>query len=172
MKNTLLLVFALFTLQASAQNAAQNQQEKMKVLSAWAGTWSGEGWMMLPDGKKHQFVQKEVVTSKIDGGALTIDGSGKDKETGKGIHDALGFITFDVIKQQYRFTAMTGMGYITDVVPEVKENGGLIWTLNSPAGIMKFSIQFNQTEWIETGEISKDKGATWFKNFEMTLKRQ
>ena len=64
------------------------------------------------------------------------------------------------------------MGYITDVVPEVKENGGLIWTLNSPAGIMKFSIQITKTGWIETGEMSRDNGTTWFKNFEMTLKRQ
>lgn len=155
-----------------AQDASLVRKEKMKALALWTGTWKGEGWMMLSNGEKHFFTQKEIVQSKFDGGVLIIEGYGKDKKSGKPIHDALGFFTFDIIKQQYRFTAMTGTGYNTDVVPEVIADG-FIWTLNNPRmGIMKYTIKLSKTEWIETGDLSKDDGKTWSSNFEMRLKRQ
>ncbi|MEO5985127.1 MAG: hypothetical protein ABIP80_06445 [Ferruginibacter sp.] len=171
MKNLIVVLLLLTSIKVDAQNAASIQKERMKGLAIWAGTWRGEGWMILPDGKKHLFTQKEVVNSKFDGRVLTVEGSGKDKETGKPVHDALGYFTFDVIKQQYKFTAMTGMGYITDVVPEII-NEGFVWTLkNSPLGIMKYTIKLSKSEWVETGENSKDDGKTWMSNFEMKLKK-
>lgn len=171
MKQLLLVLILLITVNLYGQDASKLQQEKMKGLSALAGTWEGEGWMILPDTKKHEFIQKETVASKFGGNVLTIDGIGKDKTTGAGIHDALGFITFDVIKQQYRFTAMTGMGYITDAIPEVKANESLVWNLSYPGTMIKFTIKFSDTDWIETGEVSRDNGKTWFQNFEMRLKK-
>ncbi len=173
MKNVIAVLLILISNKVNAQDAASFQKEKMKGLAIWAGTWRGEGWMILQDGKKHLFTQKEVVKSKFDGRVLTVEGSGKDKESGKPVHDALGYFTFDVIKQQYKFTAMTGMGYITDVVPEIIPNEGFVWTLkNSPMGIMKYTIKLTKSEWIEKGEFSKDDGKTWMSNFEMNLKRK
>ncbi len=172
MKKTLITFIILLSLKALAQDAPALQSEKMKSLAIWVGSWKGEGWMLLPNGQKHFFHQIETVTSKFDGRVLNVEGSGKDKETGKAIHDAVGFLTFDVIKQQYRFTAMTGTGYITDVVPQVNTEG-FIWTLNNPrAGIMKYTIKLSKTEWIEIGELTNDGGKTWIKNFEMILKRK
>ncbi len=169
MKNLFFLFLILLSVKASGQNASALQKEKMQALAVWEGNWTGKGWMFAQDGKKHYFTQKEIITSKLGGGVLTVDGNGKDKETGKGIHDALGFITYDVIKQQYRFTAMTAMGYITDVVPEVKPNEGFIWSLPNPRGTMKFTIKLTKDEWYETGEISTDNGKTWVKTMEMKL---
>ena len=172
MKKLFILTLVLVSMNVKAQDASMLRKDKMKSVALWEGTWRGEGWMMLADGQKHYFTQKEIVKSKFDGGVLMVEGFGKDKETGKAIHDALGFFTYDVIKQQYRFTAMTGSGYNTDVVPEVNADG-FIWKLTNPRmGITKFTIKLSATEWIEIGEISRDDGKTWTSNFEMTLKRK
>ena len=153
------------------QPPASIQQEKMKGLQIFAGKWKGEGWMILQDGKKHFFDQTELVTPKFDGGVLMIEGNGNDKESKKPIHDALAYLTYDVSKKQYRFTAMTGMGYITDTTPEVKDNGGYTWSMDNPKFMVKYTLAVDNGDWYEIGEISTDKGITWKKNFEMRLKK-
>lgn len=170
-KTLLFSLMTICTLSAFGQSPAALQQEKMKGLQFFAGSWKGEGWMIMHDGKKHHFDQTEVVQPKFNGGVLMIEGFGTDQETKKPIHDALAYLTYDVLKQQYRFTAMTGMGYMTDTAPEVKDNVGYTWSMDNPRYMVKFSLTLDQGDWFEIGEISTDKGVTWIKNFEMRLKK-
>jgi hypothetical protein len=169
MKHYLFILCLLITLKLAAQNPVAIQQEKMSNLQKLVGSWSGTGWIIPADGKKHTFNQTEVVTAKMDGGVLTVDGNGKDSETGKPIHTAFAILTFDNAKQSYRWTAVSS-GYVTDVAPEVKTDS-FVWSLATGNGTIRYTINFGNGEWVEKGEQSTDNGKTWVQNFEMHLKK-
>ena len=169
MKNYLLVLFLSVTFKTIAQSPVDIQQQKMKDLLSLAGSWSGSGWMILPDAKKHTFNQTEVVTAKLDGGLLIVEGNGKDSETGKPIHTAIGILTYDNAKQNYRWTAIAS-GFVTDLTPIVQKDG-FIWSLTTRMGVIRYTIKFTTDEWTEIGELSTDNEKTWTQNFEMHLKR-
>ena len=54
------------------------QRGAMQQLSAWAGTWSGEGWMQRGP-ERGEFLIHETITPKLDGLALLVEGRGTDK---------------------------------------------------------------------------------------------
>lgn len=169
MKSYLIIPCLLFAMNVVAQNPVAVQKEKMKDANLLAGTWTGEGWMIMQDGVKHPFNQTEIVTAQMDGGLLTIAGNGKDQKTGKSIHSAFTIFTYDNAKQNYRWTAMA-FGYVADITPEVKP-GSLVWSLPGRGGLTRFTINYTGNEWVEKGEISTDNGQSWVQNFEMHLKK-
>jgi len=162
------LALTFFT-NVCGQSPVMIQQQKMADAQLLVGTWTGSGWITMPDGTKHTFNQTEVVSSRINGGLLTIDGDGKDTQTGAPIHSAFGFFTYDNAKKNYRWVAVS-MGFLADVVPEVQP-GKIVWTLNGKDGLIRFSIDYGSGEWVEKGELSSDNGKTWLQNFEMRLKK-
>ncbi|KIO79043.1 hypothetical protein TH53_00050 [Pedobacter lusitanus] len=170
MKKYLMIPLLLLAIHVTAQqNPVAVQLEKMKDANRLAGTWTGEGWMLMPDGEKHLFDQTEVVAVQLNGGLLTIDGRGKDKKTGKPVHQAFTIFTYDNAKQNYRWTA-AAFGYVADITPEVQP-GSLIWSLPGRGGITRFTILYTANEWTEKGELSTDNGKSWVQNFEMHLKK-
>ncbi|MDB4926451.1 hypothetical protein [Mucilaginibacter sp.] len=169
MKKYLIIPCLLITLKLAAQDPVVIQQQKMKDAQLLSGTWAGEGWIIMPDGKKHMFNQTEKVVGKMDGALLTIEGNGKDSETGKSIHNAFAILTYDNGKQAYRWTAVSS-GYLTDVVPDVYP-GGFTWSLRIRTGTIRYTISYTANEWIEKGDVSTDDGKSWVQNFEMHLKK-
>jgi hypothetical protein len=121
--------------------------EAVKRAAFLEGNWSGEGWIQMGQGTKEEFMQIETVESKLDGAVMVIEGIGHSKgDNPKKIHHALVFSSF------------------------IAENT-FTWSFSPPnGGQIRYSILIENDTWNEVGEYSRD-GQTWYKFFEMNLKR-
>ena len=169
MKKILILILLMAGYAAHAQDAAAERLEKMSNVKFLVGQWKGTGWMLI-DGKKQYFDQTENINAKLDGGVIIVEGMGKVPQTGRVIHNALGMLTYDVAKKQYRWTSTTTSGYISDVAPDVSHEK-FVWMLSGRAGKIRYTITSDKGDWLEIGEQSNDEGKTWTQNFEMRLKK-
>ena len=158
--------------QAPPNDAQRDEQRTaMRKFDPMIGSWTGAGWMMTGPGKRAEFTQTEIVQRKVEGTLITIEGEGRNKtDPGKVAHSAFGVLAYDPAKQQYRFLAFSG-GRSLEVAPEVGEHSWR-WGFDMPYGKVRFTLDFSTGEWREFGEISRDGGQSWQKNFEMTLKRK
>ena len=178
MKCTITLALALmFTMTFSQPTMAQPmpnisaQQEAMAALSFMVGTWEGDGEMRR--GPEVQFSQVlEKVTMKLDGTALLIEGLGtyQSEENGEVItaHEAIGLIWYDATEGSYRMKALTP-GRETDADFELTETG-IKWGFSTPGGEVRYSAEYTEDSWLETGTFSRD-GETWMPFFSMNLQR-
>ncbi len=131
----------------------------------------GRGWILTGPGQRAEFTQTETVQTKLDGTLLTIEGEGRDKnDRARIVHSAFAVLAYDAAKQQYKYVAFSGGRYL-DIVPEVGDHGWR-WSFDMPAGKIRYTLDFTDGLWHESGEISRDSGQTWSKNFEMTLNRK
>jgi hypothetical protein len=139
-------------------------------LDYMVGTWTGSGWMMLGPGRRAEFTQTETITKKLGGSLITIDGDGRDAANPeRHIHSAFATIYFVPEANEMHFMAFSG-GNKVDVVPTLGDHT-LIWGFDAPYGKTRFTLDFSSGQWHEIGELSRDNGQTWTKNFEMTLTR-
>jgi hypothetical protein len=147
------------------------QKEAISKLDKSVGTWRGSGWMMLGPSQRAEFDQTESIEKKLDGTLLLIEGNGRDKQDpSRVVHDALAVMSYDPAKKQYVFSTYAN-GRHLEVPAEVNDKG-FVWGFDMPYGRVRFTLEFSADTWHEIGEISRDGGKTWMKNFEMTLKKE
>jgi len=180
MKQLLLKATLLFVLTvnlAFAQQIDSVQINEMKKVQWLTGKWKGDGWIMFGPGQKHPFSQTETISSKLNGILLTIEGLGINHKSDEGkpkiVHQAFAVLSYDSKNQKFKMRAYKSDGAFVDADAEIDENGNFIWGFNHPyAGEIRFTIKQNEKgQWHETGEVSRDKGKTWFQNFEMILNK-
>lgn len=153
--------------------AAASASDEMKKLDFLAGEWKGEAWFQRGPGPREYVLQHEKVTPRVDGKVLLVEGLGKKKlengSAGEVVHDALGFISWDPEKKQYRFVAHTAASGSVDTTLDVGDQTA-VWGFPTPqGGRVRYTIRLTEKgEWKESGEFSRD-GEKWMKFFEMTL---
>jgi hypothetical protein len=151
------------------------QRDAMKKLDFLVGRWKGAGWMEFAPGQRRTFQGTEVVSRKLDGLLLTIEGLHRgqvgDKEEAVVVHSAFTLVSYDDKARRYRFQAFTGRGQYEDAEARVSERQ-LVWGMKVPGfGDVRYTIKLDDKgRWIEVGEVSRD-GKTWRRFFEMTLQR-
>ncbi len=168
MRNTVVLLFALFTATLASAN------DEMRKLDFLAGEWKGNAWFQMGPGKPQQILQTERVQSKLGGQVLVVEGLGRTKladgTAGDIVHDALGVISWNAEKKTYRFaTWVAGKGELETTL-DLTSPTTAVWFMAVRSGRMRYTIRLTEKgEWNEIGEFTRDKGETWLKFFEMTL---
>ncbi len=169
-----LAILLALPLMSFGQNEPLNPKMAMEKLSFLEGQWSGSGWQIGQDRKKHSFTQTEDISFEANGEVLLVKGLGKTPdETGKDkvIHSAIALISYNTREGHYDFrsyAAGRGGGNFTGKL--VKENH-FEWYLETPQSKIKYTITLNEKgQWHETGEMAM--GENWFQFFEMTLDKQ
>jgi hypothetical protein len=166
-----LLTLALVALPLAAQQPPEPTAalEAMKKLRFWTGKWSGTATVQMGP-QKHSSTIDETIEYKLGGFVLHVQGLGK--ESGRVIHDALGIVTWDDAKKQYRFQSwrMPG-GVMVDTELKLTGEKSVQWGFSQGPMQLRFTMTINEKgEWYEYGEGSRD-GATWQRFHEMTLRR-
>lgn len=165
-------MFLFMGLLISKSTMAQSQRvnkEGMEELSNWVGTWEGEGWQMDETMQKKTFKVKEVVESKLDGMAISVEGKGVGPDGNLG-HHAIGLIFYDLDAKNYTFQSVTFEGYATRTEGSFNEDGQFVWGFKIPQAQLRYTITLEGDEWIERGEYSRD-GEQWWPTMEMKLRR-
>jgi len=167
LRTGILSVVLLLTTTSYAQEAEADKeaQEAISKLAFIVGNWSGNGWIMGRDGKRHTFNQTENISFKLDKTAVLIEGLGKDKE--KIVHNAMAVVTFNKADKTYNFRSYLSSGregvYKAELIGEK-----FYWY---PMENMRYIIYLNDKgQWHEIGEMKREK--EWFKFFEMTLDKE
>ena len=165
----LFIAALLFVLGLSfAQEEARAPLASEPLFAKLIGTWEGEGWTMLGPNERAEFKQTELVEAKANGHAITVEGLGKDKESGELVFQAFGVFSYDAEKDAYVLTTFQTEGYSITMNPEVTDDG-FIWGFDVPQGTVRYTATLTDTSWTEIGEFSPDGGETWFQTFEMNL---
>ena len=147
------------------------QRAAMGKLQTMVGTWAGAGWILTGPGQRAEFTQTETVQMVLDGTLLTIEGEGRDKnDRARIVHSAFAVLAYDAAKQQYKYVAFSGGRYL-DIVSRSRRPW-LALELRHAGREDPLHAGFYGWPWHESGEISRDSGQTWSKNFEMTLNRK
>jgi len=142
----------------------------MEKLSFLEGNWTGKGWIQMGQ-EKHQFVQEETVTRKVNSTVLVIDGKGVNPETDQVIHLAFAVISFDAANDKYLMRAFRADGNYRDAEARVDPDGNFVWGFSiEQVGEVRYTTSLEEDKWVETGEMNR--GGTWFPFFGMTLTRQ
>jgi len=152
--------------------AAASASDEMKKLDFLAGEWKGEGWFQRGPAPREFVLQHEKVTPRLGGKVLVVEGLGHRKlesgAAGDVVHDALGIISWDAEKKQYRFAAYTAASGNVDATMDVGEKSA-VWGFTTPQGRIRYTIRLTEKgQWNEIGEFSRD-GEKWMQFFEMTL---
>ncbi|MBK8969515.1 MAG: hypothetical protein R3D58_09000 [Saprospiraceae bacterium] len=176
MKYSIVLAVALSVCPLSLFAQAQLQPspqilDAMKKIRVLEGDWAGSGWIQMGP-QRHEFHQAEHVRFHANGTALTIDGRGTDaSDSTQVIHQAFAVISYDQQAGKYLMRAIRADGNHVDADFAVQPDGNIIWGFSHPmAGQIRYTIQFTDGKWIETGAMSRD-GSTWMPFFEMQLEK-
>jgi hypothetical protein len=143
--------------------------EAMRKLAFLEGTWKGEGSMQMGP-QRRPFRGTEIVTRKLDGLALLVEGLHHAGPPGaeKVVHQTLAVLSAED-DGTYAFHTWLANGRGGIHKGEWKD-GAFVWTLENPVqGKVRFTIRLDaQGRWAEIGEASRD-GVTWTPFFDMTL---
>jgi hypothetical protein len=160
---------------APVEDPLAEQRAAIARLAGWAGEWEGTGWAFTRAGRG-EFTIRESVQLKLGGVALLVQGLGKSKPADGGeevvTHDALAVLTWDPEGDRYLFRHYTADGHEGESVLEPFEDGWR-WGFRDPRhGVdVRFTIRLGADAWHETGEVSRDGGATWQQMLAMELRR-
>ena len=132
------------------------------------GNWQGEGWTMLGPGQRAEFSQEEIISSKANGHVVVVEGLGTDKDSGELVFQAFGIFSYDLVNDQYQFTAYQTNGYSVVVEPDISDDQ-FIWGFDTPQGTIRYTADITENSWSQVGEFSPDGGNTWFQTFAMDL---
>jgi hypothetical protein len=170
-------MLALVSAQSLAQAAMGTTQRDALTKLAWLeGEWRGPAWQIMGPGQRHTADQWEKIYRAAGGTVLVIQGIGKANagaEAGRVMHDALGVLYWDGQRNQYTLRSFVASGQMLEVKVDVGDKR-LTWGYEHPqAGLMRYTISLTPAgDWLEVGETSRDRGATWSQIMEMTLKKQ
>ncbi|MEP4534065.1 MAG: hypothetical protein ABJ004_13330 [Cyclobacteriaceae bacterium] len=178
MKKLILVYVPLFltVLSSTAQGPDFSKEVKAKVadFDFMIGTWKGTGEMMMPGGSSTSNVT-EVISYKAGETAIQMEGLGTitlpsgEKQV---VHDALGVLSYDFFKKQYKLYTFISKGMQTQADIELKGEGHAVWWIKAgPQGTIRYTIKVVDGKWNEIGERSQD-GENWTKFFEMNLVKE
>ncbi len=102
--------------------------ERMALLSKLVGDWRGSGWMIMPNGKRESFVSQEIVSRRLSGNALLVEGQHRSA-TGQLIHDAMAMITWNERTGEHRMRTALSSGFGGDFPLKVTP-GGFTWRMS------------------------------------------
>ncbi len=169
LKKVFLCALALvFTTQISFAQDPSVAKSEMKKLSKWVGEWQGEGWEMSESGQRNTFKVTELVTSKLNGLALNVEGKGTGNDGYVG-HNAMGMIYYDMNHGVFQFNTVTQGGNSSFTELKINDKGEFIWGFDVPGGKVEFTISVDGENWIEKGAFSD--GNNWYPFLEMKLKK-
>jgi hypothetical protein len=166
------LLLVLFAAPAGAQRPSFGAavDSAMAPLAWLIGEWEGTGTTQSRTGSQPAAV-REKVEGRLGGRVLVIEGIGREPSAGgdgRVVHHAFGVLSYDAERKQYVFRAFSEGGMVD---AETRLAGGVFtWEMAIPEGRIRYHIQRDGEEWLETGEYSLD-GTTWRKFFEMRLRR-
>jgi hypothetical protein len=147
-----------------------DQSARMAPLKDLIGEWTGQGWMMLPNGQRATFRSQETVSSKLGGSAVLVEGMHRDAGTDQVVHNAMAMITWDERTKSYRFRSALSSGLNGDFPMEVSP-GRFVWRVDMPGAKMEYVAEFTADRWVEKGRrIGADGKATDV--FEMILTKR
>jgi hypothetical protein len=167
-----------FTLATATPAAAQMTSEArpeaveaMRRLEMMVGEWTGTSTTRLGPDREQTSQVRETAGFRLDGEMLVVEGLGTmdvDGET-RVIHHAFGAVTYDAAAGSYRMRSYrAGQGWVDAEL--VVDGARVQWTLESPAGPIRFIADYSQPgRWIETGEIQR--GGQWVQFLKMELDR-
>ena len=136
-----------------------------------AGTWSGEGWIDMGQGRMG-FRQSEQIAPRLDGNIMTIEGTGRDpKDPSKIVFEAFAVLSATGKPGRYEMRSYTREGQFGTFPAVLEAPGKLTWTIPVPGRQVRYRSEVVGDRWTEIGEASVDGGATWGQFFEMTLTR-
>jgi len=167
-----LLIFAAFGLMGSGLMAQTSTAhiDALKKMEFLQGKWQGKAWASMGPGKEYNVDQSEDVQFKLGGEVLLVEGIGRID--GNVAFQAMGIISYDIFKNEYKFKTYKDGGKGMDAYMILKGEKWIEWGFDIPnGGKIKYTIRINEKgQWHEVGEYSPD-GQKWFKNFEMTLNK-
>jgi hypothetical protein len=167
----LAIAFVAFTQSALAQptDIVALKKIEMKKVDKVVGKWVGGGWKQVGP-KRENMSGSEIVQRKLDGIALLIEGRFTDS-AGEVKHETLAIMAYDEALKAHRFKSFLRTGMSGEFDLKVTADG-FEWGFPVQGGQVRFSIKLDNETWHETGEFSRDGGATWMKTMEMTLRRE
>ena len=149
----------------------QAAKDEMAAFSWMAGTWTGESWIVMGPGEPETASVLEHAEFRLNDTLFLIEGRGE--HDGEVVHSALATIVYSPMERRFIMRAHRVGGMHVDADIQVSDDK-IIWGFEDPrAGQIRYTIQQSSTgEWIESGEMSRDGGQTWFEFFGMTLTRK
>ena len=167
----IVLIFACGAVGTSQTKDSKNGGG-VKQLDFLVGKWQGQGWSE-ENGQRKEFFSTENVQYKLGETALLIEGTHTDKFSPKmekpSVFEALALVTFNPKADNFLWRTATKEKGGGNFEAKLLGEKSLEWGLKN---VFRFTIEINKSgQWFEIGEISKDGGKTWVKNFEMTLNR-
>jgi hypothetical protein len=161
-----LLLVLILTCCAFAQEETLPVIAEQPLFSTLLGSWEGEGWSMQGPDQRVEFKQTEQIEAKADGHVVTIEGTGRDPESGDVSFEAYAVVAYDG-EQKLIWTAYNN-GNILTLEPTIADNS-LTWGFPVEGGEIRYTITVEGNRWTEVGEFSSDAGSTWVQTFEMNL---
>ncbi|HET9232436.1 MAG TPA: hypothetical protein VFO00_14205 [Vitreimonas sp.] len=146
------------------------QRAAMARIAGMVGDWQGEANVTFP--VQRLVHQSEHIESAMGGLLLVIRGTGyaTADRTGAPIFNAFGVISYDDARDLYEFRVYND-GRAATATARFLDDGRLQWTMDFSPVIIRYTIALNGDTWRETGEMSRDAGATWTPTIEMALRR-
>lgn len=172
MRTVILILVLIHSSFLSLYGQTTKADKPLKALDFMIGEWHGDSWMMTREGKQES-VMKEIVECKQDCNIMVVEGLGTkfDSETKevKITHEAFAVITYDMDSQSYQIRAYKD-GNVTKSDIEILSENRIRWKMEVPnRGKVRFTIDYTDTTWKETGEFSRDDGESWMQFLGMEL---
>jgi hypothetical protein len=155
---------------ALAADTAVRKAELAKI-SGLVGTWTGPGWRLLPTGERVEYDQTVVVTSKMGGQALMIEGNSvRRPPSGPPGSGSLAIVTWEPNEARYAFRSFSG-GRLTDADGQLIGTDTFQWIVRGPPLGLRFTVKFVGDRWSEMGEVSRDGNKTWTTSYQLEMRR-
>jgi hypothetical protein len=157
----------------TANMVADTAARKVELakISGLIGTWTGPGWRILPTGERIEYDQTVVVTSKMGGQAMMIEGNSVRRPPnvpqGAG---SLAIVTWEPELNRYAFRSFTG-GRLTQADGALLSSDTFQWTVKGPPLCMRFTVKFGENQWSELGEVSRDGQKTWTVSYQLEMRK-
>lgn len=167
MKHTFAALLLVLAAGAFAQAPGPVPPE-MQALGFLLGDWEGTARISRGAAGPIEVAQSERVRPLIGGHALLIEGTGRDPaDTSRVTFRAAAVVSYDPKARRYAMQTFLPGGRGTRADVEAGPNR-LVW--RSETGEVRYTIWLDdEGRWRETGEHTRDGGATWHRFIEMSL---
>jgi hypothetical protein len=105
----------------------QAQQSAMRQLDFLIGTWVGSARLLRGPGTVVELDQTERAEYRLDGLALLIEGTGRERTSGAAVLQALGIISYDDDRHTYRMRAFNDGRVLETDVTLVEPRRAISW---------------------------------------------